>query len=53
MDELFKNDVPFVILDDPFVALDADNMRGVSTLLSKLANNRQLIYFTCHESRLV
>jgi len=53
IDELFKNDAPFIILDDPFVALDAENMTGVSKLLSKLSENRQIIYFTCHESRFI
>jgi uncharacterized protein YhaN len=51
IDELFDGDSPFMILDDPFVSLDAENMTGVFKLLSKLSENRQIIYFTCHESR--
>lgn len=53
IDELFDADTPFIVLDDPFLALDADNMSGVARLLQALSNERQLLYFTCHESRLI
>lgn len=43
--------VPFMILDDPFIALDATNMKGVAELVRTLSEERQLIYFYCHESR--
>ncbi len=53
IDELFDGEPPFMILDDPFVSLDTENMTNILKLLSKLAEDRQIIYFTCHESRLV
>ena len=51
IDELFDGAPQFMVLDDPFVSLDADNMADVSKLLRKLSEDRQIIYFTCHESR--
>lgn len=51
IDELFDGEPQFMVLDDPFVSLDADNMADVSKLLRKLSEDRQIIYFTCHESR--
>ena len=51
IDALFEDEKPFLILDDPFVALDKDNMRKTAQLLYSLADGIQIVYFTCHESR--
>ena len=51
IDQLFDDDFPFMVLDDPFMALDASNMNGVAELVRTLSKERQLIYFYCHESR--
>ncbi len=51
IEQLFDGDLPFMILDDPFVALDATNMKGVAELVRTLSEERQFIYFYCHESR--
>lgn len=50
-DELYPNDPPPLILDDPFMALDENNLRGALSLLSELAKTRQILYLTCHPSR--
>ncbi len=51
VDALFEKEQPFVVLDDPFVNLDAESMLGAKKVLSELAGQYQLIYFTCHSSR--
>lgn len=38
-------------MDDIFVNLDENNLIKAIELLKKLSNQRQIIYFTCHESR--
>jgi DNA repair exonuclease SbcCD ATPase subunit len=50
-DELYPKDAPPLILDDPFVALDEPNLAEARTLLLELAEERQIIYLTCHPSR--
>ena len=44
-------DKPFIILDDPFVNLDAKNLKMALDLTKKLSGKAQIIYFTCIDSR--
>ena len=48
VDSLFRDEKPFVILDDPFMSLDRENM---SKIVKAVSADRQIIYFCCHESR--
>lgn len=48
---MYKDNMPFLILDDPFVALDKEHMEKVKELLKTLSKDVQMVYFTCHESR--
>lgn len=50
-DELFAEEPPPIILDDPFMALDGENLAAARELLLLLARERQILYLTCHESR--
>lgn len=50
-DELYPCDPPPLILDDPFMALDENNLKQALALLSDLAATRQILYLTCHPSR--
>ena len=50
-DELYPQAPPPLILDDPFVALDEKNLAEARALLLELAEERQIIYLTCHPSR--
>ena len=52
-DSLFKNLVPPVILDDPFVNLDAEKIPKALELIKKMAERNQIIYFACHKSRFI
>ena len=51
VDALFRQEKPFVILDDPFVNLDDDHTARALELLKDLARDRQILYLTCSSSR--
>ncbi len=51
MENMYEGELPFCILDDPFVHLDAKHLQEVQKGLNALAEKMQLVYFTCHNSR--
>ena len=51
IDSLFEKEKPFIILDDPFVNLDENKIKNATNLLKNIAQEYQIIYFICHESR--
>ena len=51
IDNMYKGEKPFIIMDDPFVHLDAEHLSRAKALINELAANKQIIYFCCHESR--
>jgi len=51
VDTMYKEEKPFLILDDPFVNLDAKKVEAGNQLLLEVAKEYQVIYFTCHDSR--
>ena len=53
VDALFSDQEMFVILDDPFVNLDDVHMAQARKLLGELAKQRQILYLTCHSSRMM
>lgn len=48
---LFADDLPFIILDDPFVNLDDEKLRTALELVKNLSKEYQILYLICHESR--
>lgn len=50
---LFEEETPFIVLDDPFVNLDENKIHNASNLLKGISNKYQIIYFTCHKSRVL
>ncbi|RDY27039.1 ATP-binding protein [Lachnotalea glycerini] len=44
-------DKPILVLDDPFVNLDNDRLSHATSLLKKIGESYQTIYFICHDSR--
>lgn len=48
IDALYKEEQPTLVLDDPFVNLDTEKQERAVDLLKKMAEKRQMIYFTCH-----
>ena len=51
-DAMYQREKPFLLLDDPFVNLDQRKMEGAFSLLKQVEKEYQVIYFTCHESRM-
>ena len=51
IDNMYKDAIPFIVLDDPFATLDEKHIGNALSLLKLLSKDRQIIYFTCHESR--
>lgn len=51
VDAMYKREKPFLILDDSFVNLDDERLGKAGTFLHKIAEDYQVIYFTCHGSR--
>ncbi|MCC8168737.1 MAG: hypothetical protein LIO37_05305 [Clostridiales bacterium] len=51
IDVMYEGEKPFLILDDSFVNLDNDKQAAGMKLLSSVAEDYQVIYFTCHTSR--
>ena len=50
-DAIFEGEVPPLILDDPFVSFDIHRIKTALSCLHTMAQKRQMIYFTCHQSR--
>ena len=57
IDEVYKdvsiNNLPFIVLDDPFVNFDDENLSMTLDAIKEIAKERQIIYFVCHNSRAV
>ena len=51
LDNMFEGEDIFAILDDPFLTLDEEHLEKAKNLVSELSKNKQILYFTCHESR--
>jgi uncharacterized protein YhaN len=50
-DALYEGELPPVILDDPFTSFDDPHTEKALSLVKKLAEDRQILYFTCSKSR--
>ena len=51
IDALFKQEKPFVLLDDPFVNLDDEHTERALEMLKEIAKNKQVVYMACNSSR--
>ena len=51
IDTAYGEEPPFLILDDPFAALDDANLRRALRALQTLSQSTQILYFTCHSAR--
>ena len=52
IDVLYPGEKPIAILDDPFTDLDEEKVGAALSLIEELSRDRQLLYFTCHKSRM-
>ncbi len=46
-----ERSLPFLLMDDPFVNLDSEKIRGAKVLLSDLGRRYQVIYLSCNKER--
>ena len=53
MENIYKGEMPFCILDDPFVYLDERHLEEVRVGIRALSEKMQIVYFTCHSSRII
>ena len=53
IDCLYPKEKPFVIFDDPFVNFDDEKLELCKNLMKDISNHYQIIYFTCHDSRVI
>ena len=53
IDCLYPNEKPFVIFDDPFVNFDDEKLDLCKNLMNDISSHYQIIYFTCHDSRVI
>ena len=51
VDALFKQENPFLLLDDPFVNLDDQHTERALAMLREIAKNKQVVYMVCNSSR--
>ncbi len=51
VDAMYGNERPVIFLDDPFAELDEPKLRKAKELISSAAERYQILYFTCHPSR--
>lgn len=49
---MFREEKPFFIMDDPFVNLDKEKMQAALDFVRAVGEEYQILYFTCHESRI-
>ena len=50
-DAMYTDEIPFLIMDDPFVNLDDSKLKNVREFLEFLAEKYQILYFTCSTAR--
>ena len=53
IDNLYEGEKVFLLMDDPFVHLDETHLKRTKELMRELAKTHQILYFCCHESRLL
>ncbi|MBQ9520618.1 MAG: AAA family ATPase [Acholeplasmatales bacterium] len=53
LDSMYKNHDSLIILDDPFESLDPVKLEKAKEVIKELSNDWQILYFTCHDSRLI
>ena len=52
IDAMYQQEKPFLIFDDPFVHLDDRRLAGALQFLDRIAEEYQVLYFSCSEARI-
>jgi len=53
VEAMYQKEKPFLVIDDSFVNLDGKRLETAGNFLKQIAKDYQVIYFTCHESRVL
>lgn len=53
IEAMYQKEKPFLVIDDSFVNLDERHLTTAAKFLGQIAREYQVIYFTCHESRML
>jgi uncharacterized protein YhaN len=53
LDTMYEKEKPVIILDDPFAGMDESKLAGTRRLLDAVSQHYQILYMTCHESRIM
>lgn len=53
VDAMYQSEKPFLVIDDSFVNLDDKRLETAGKFMKQIAKEYQVIYFTCHESRIL
>ncbi len=53
VEAMYQKEKPFLVIDDSFVNLDGKRLKTAGNFLKQIAKDYQVIYFTCHESRVL
>lgn len=53
IEAMFRDEKPMIVMDDPFVNFDDKRLAGGKRMIEALALNYQILYMTCHKSRVV
>lgn len=53
LDTMYEKEKPVIILDDPFAGMDEAKLAGTRRLLATVSQQYQILYMTCHESRIM
>lgn len=53
VDAMYQSEKPFLIIDDSFVNMDGKRLETAGKFMKQIAKEYQVIYFTCHESRIL
>jgi recombinational DNA repair ATPase RecF len=51
VDAMYQDEVPILIMDDPFANLDDEKVKASKKFIEKVSEKYQIIYFTCSNSR--
>ena len=51
IDLIFKNERPFIVLDDPLVNLKDKNLKIATNIIKEISKKYQILFLTCHSSR--
>lgn len=53
VDAMYRDEKPTLILDDPFVNLDENNLEGSMRLLREVSKEYRIIMFTCRDNHML